>query len=70
MNKRYYFSRALLRLSLKIPGKRTPQQGPLWSQLPVSRTFFNVSLKLLIKVLLIKEILPFVSGFWGEWAPV
>jgi hypothetical protein len=47
----------------KIPGKRTflqvPQRGPLWTELPVSRAFFCISLEFLIKVLPVKETSPF-----------
>jgi len=47
----------------KIPGKRTflqvPQRGPLWTELPVSRAFFCMSLEFLIKVLPVKETSPF-----------
>jgi len=39
----------------------------LYTELPFSRTFFNVSVKFLINVLLMKEILPFVTGFWGKY---
>ena len=48
---------------------QVPQQGPLWRELPVSRAFFNISLNFLIKVLLIKEILPFPQRPWERKCP-
>jgi hypothetical protein len=50
-----------LSVSQKVPKSEHPpgpQRRPLWRELPVSRTFSNISLKFLIKFLLIKEILP------------
>jgi hypothetical protein len=46
-------------MSRKMNPLQVPQRGPLWRELPISRAFFNISLKFLIKVPLIKEILPF-----------
>jgi hypothetical protein len=45
---------------------QVPQQGPLYRELPVSRTFFNISLEFLIKVLLIKTNLTLLSKALGE----
>jgi hypothetical protein len=59
--------RALLYLSLKVPGKTTPHplsfpKGPLWRELPVSRAFFYISLGFLSKQdLLLKQNLTFPS---------
>jgi len=48
---------------------QVPQWGPLWRELPVSRTFFNLSLELLIKVLLIKRNFTLLSKTLGEERP-
>jgi len=45
-----------------VPENKPPPGSPLrplWRELPISRAVFNISLKFLINVLLIKKILPF-----------
>jgi len=48
---------------------QVPQQGPLWVELPVSRTFFNISLEFLVKVLLIKRNFTLLWKALGEECP-
>ena len=49
---------------------QVPQQGPIWRELSVSRTFINRTLEFLTKVLLIKKILPFSRrGLRGGTSP-
>jgi hypothetical protein len=48
---------------------QVPQWGPLWRELPVSRTFFNISLEFLIKILLIKRNFTLLSKALGEERP-
>jgi len=45
--------------SLKMNPLQVPQGGPIWKELPISSSFFYMSLDFLIKVILIKDILPF-----------
>jgi len=52
--------------SLSNVAENKPPPGsplePLWRELPISRAFFNISLKFLIKVLLIKKFYPSLKG--------
>ena len=48
---------------------QVPQRWPLWRQLPISRAFFYMSLKFLIKVILIKRDFTLLSKALGKKHP-
>ena len=55
--------------SQKTNPLQVPQRGPLLRDLPVSRSFFHISLEFLIKVLLIRDMLSLSQRPWERSVP-